>query len=382
MLTALEAGTPPPAAEVASIFRRLCEALARDKPLVLVFDDVHWAEPTFLDGSSYVADRGEGPILVVCLAREELLEERPAFLEGGTTSSGSCSIRSRPGRPTHSSPASAARSSSPTSEPDRRAGGREPFFLEQLLALALEGGLAEHALPATVQALLATRLDRLGPGERAVLERGAVIATEFSADDVISLMEPDAAPRPQHISAPSRAASSGRPTRRLRLPPPPRPGGGLPGGAEAAARRPPRTVRDRLDRAMRTCPSSTSSPATTSSRPTACAPSSESRTGGRHGSPRTGEAARSAGTRAWKRNDVHATVGLLRPGDCPPAASDDRRREAPLRARPSPLRHPVIRRSDSRAGGRNRRPVGVGDRASSCVRGSSSSTYGCSRSPA
>ncbi len=69
-----------------------------------------------------------------------------------------------------------------------------PFFVEQLLALALEGGLAGGALPETVQALLAARLDRLGPGERAVLERGAVIGKEFRLEDVTALLEPDAAP--------------------------------------------------------------------------------------------------------------------------------------------------------------------------------------------
>jgi len=69
-----------------------------------------------------------------------------------------------------------------------------PFFVEQLLALALEGGLAERALPETVQALLAARLDRLGPGERAVLERGAVVGKGFTAEDVIALLEPEAAP--------------------------------------------------------------------------------------------------------------------------------------------------------------------------------------------
>ncbi len=69
-----------------------------------------------------------------------------------------------------------------------------PLFLEQLLALALEGGLAERPLPETIQALLAARLDRLGPGERAVLERGAVVGKEFAAEDVVALLDPDAAP--------------------------------------------------------------------------------------------------------------------------------------------------------------------------------------------
>ena len=73
-----------------------------------------------------------------------------------------------------------------------------PFFLEQLLALALEGGLAERPLPETIQALLAARLDRLGPGERAVLERGAVVGKEFAADDVVALLDPEAVPTAQH----------------------------------------------------------------------------------------------------------------------------------------------------------------------------------------
>jgi tetratricopeptide (TPR) repeat protein len=84
-------------------------------------------------------------------------------------------------------------------ETDRRdriveAAEGNPFFLEQLLALELEGGLAGGAIPETIQALLAARLDRLGPGERAVLERGAVIGKEFRLDDVSALVEPEAAP--------------------------------------------------------------------------------------------------------------------------------------------------------------------------------------------
>ena len=86
-----------------------------------------------------------------------------------------------------------------TLESDQRARIAEtaegnPLFLEQLLALALEGGLAERALPETIQALLAARLDRLGPGERAVLERGAIVGKEFTAGDVVALIDPDAAP--------------------------------------------------------------------------------------------------------------------------------------------------------------------------------------------
>ena len=195
VLAALDADTPPPAPEIAWIFRQFCEALAADKPLVLVFDDVHWAEPTFLELIELLADRGQGRILVVCLARDELLEDRPSFLED----------RSNVERTVLD-----ALSAEDTDalldglggailESDQRARISEtaegnPFFVEQLLALALEGGLAEQTLPETVQALLAARLDRLGPGERAVLERGSIVLRGFTQDDLAALLEPDAAP--------------------------------------------------------------------------------------------------------------------------------------------------------------------------------------------
>ena len=195
VLAALDAETPPPAADVAWLFRRFCEATARKRPLVLVFDDVHWAEPTFLELVEHLVEKGAGPIAVVCLAREDLLEDRPVFLEG----------RANVDRMVLD-PLSAdetdtllERLGGPILESEQRARVVEaaegnPLFLEQLLALALEGGLAERALPETIQALLATRLDRLGPGERAVLERGAVVGKEFTASDVLALLDPDAAP--------------------------------------------------------------------------------------------------------------------------------------------------------------------------------------------
>ena len=249
-------------------------------------------------------------------------------------------------------------------------------------------GSTERALPPTVQALLATRLDRLGPGERAVLERAAVIAKEFSGRGRRSRSSsPTPRRQPKHTSARSSDRGFVRPRerRRLRLPPRARAGGRVPSGAEAAARRPPRAVR-RPARARpgRACPSSTSSPAITSSRPTACARSSaksDRRTQrlAEDGGSRLG----AAGIRAWKRNDVHATVSLLRratallPERRPPAA------RAAVRARPGPAE---LRRSDgARRGARAASEASRRRRATarwSSVRGSSSSMCGCCRSPA
>ena len=194
-LAALDAEPPLPAAEIALRFRQLCEALAREQPLVLVLDDLHWAEPTFLELVEHLADKGRGPILVVCVAREELFEEHADFLDGRPNAA---RIVLDPLSKTEMD-ALLEGLGGAVLGPDERArivaaADGNPFFLEQLLALELEGGLAERALPETVQALLAARLDRLGPGERAVLERAAVIGKEFTAGDVLALLDAAAAP--------------------------------------------------------------------------------------------------------------------------------------------------------------------------------------------
>jgi DNA-binding SARP family transcriptional activator len=195
VVAALEAETPPPAPEIAWLFRLFCEALARARPLVLVFDDLHWAEPTFLELVEYLADRGEGPIVLVCVAREELTEERPSFLEGRrNVDLGELGKLSEAETSALVDALGGAILESDQRDRVVEAAEGNPFFLEQLLALELEGGLARGPLPETIQALLAARLDRLGPGERAVLERGAVVGKEFAANDVVALLDPDAAP--------------------------------------------------------------------------------------------------------------------------------------------------------------------------------------------
>ena len=61
--------------------RRLLERLAARGPVVVVFDDIHWAEPTFLDLVEYLGDWIRSvPVLIVCQARPELLEIRPSWL--------------------------------------------------------------------------------------------------------------------------------------------------------------------------------------------------------------------------------------------------------------------------------------------------------------
>jgi predicted ATPase len=62
--------------------RKLLERVAEDLPLLVVFDDVHWADALVLETIEQLVAQGSDAVHVVCLAREELLEERPSFLAG------------------------------------------------------------------------------------------------------------------------------------------------------------------------------------------------------------------------------------------------------------------------------------------------------------
>jgi predicted ATPase len=80
------AEAPAASGEAFWAVRRLVEGLARERPLVVVLDDIHWAEPTLLDLVEYLGEWAEAPVLVLCAARRDLLETRPAW--AGPTSTG------------------------------------------------------------------------------------------------------------------------------------------------------------------------------------------------------------------------------------------------------------------------------------------------------
>jgi DNA-binding SARP family transcriptional activator len=169
--------------------RRLLEGLAREQTLVVVLDDLHWAEPTLLDLVEYLGEWGDGSIVVLCLARQELLESRPSW--GGPTSTGLL-VELEPLDP-HDVTALVDELAGGTVAPDvlegivNRAGGN-PLFAEQLLALATEApevSLAET--PPSVEALIAARLDRLELRELEVLRRASVLGRLFTRSDLEDL---------------------------------------------------------------------------------------------------------------------------------------------------------------------------------------------------
>jgi len=199
--------------EVPWAVRRILEALARDRPLVLVLDDLHWGEPRLLDLIEYLADWvRDAPILLVCLARPELLDVRPGWAGGKLNST---SILLEPLNEGETSALVSNLLGEPrlADEARRRitdAAEGNPLFVEETVSMLIDDGvlrredgrwevtgeLARVAVPATIQALLAARLDRLASEERAVVERGAVEGKVFHRGAVAELT---AAPRREAV---------------------------------------------------------------------------------------------------------------------------------------------------------------------------------------
>ena len=191
-LAALTSGAPAaPPEETFWAVRRLLETLARERPLVVIVEDLHWAEPTLLDLAEYVAGWSrDAPIVLLCLARPELLEERPRWpgthlpLEPLTGEESEALldelVTDRP------LPAEARARIADAAEGN-------PLYVEQMVALLAEDEVVPErlAVPPTIQAVLAARLDRLEPIERAMLERAAVVGKEFWRGAVVDLSEPD-----------------------------------------------------------------------------------------------------------------------------------------------------------------------------------------------
>jgi len=172
--------------------RRALEACARRRPLVVCLEDLHWAEPTLLDLLEYVIGWcRDAPILLMCLARPELVERRPSFI---TPRANGDAFSLEPLSQEHT----AAMLERLTAELDPRERERiglaaegNPLFLEQMAAMAAENGHGELAIPPSIHALLAERLDRLTQDERAVIERSSVIGRDFSLAAVASLSPDD-----------------------------------------------------------------------------------------------------------------------------------------------------------------------------------------------
>jgi len=173
--------------EIAWAFRKLLESRAAERPVVVVFDDVHWGEPAFLDLVEHVADLSRGaPIFLLCMARPELLDRRPTWGGGKLNAT---NVLLEPLAPEEAGDLIEALTDGIAEDLRERileAAGGNPLFVEEMVAMAAaEGG--EVSVPPTIQALLAARLDQLEPGERGVLECAAIEGLVFHRGAVAAL---------------------------------------------------------------------------------------------------------------------------------------------------------------------------------------------------
>jgi class 3 adenylate cyclase/tetratricopeptide (TPR) repeat protein len=170
--------------------RKLFEALARDRALIVVLDDMQWAEQTFLDLLEYLVAFSSGaPILLVCVARAELLDTRPAWTAPRPNATSLVLEPLAEGDAGELVERLLEGQDLPADVRDRilTAAEGNPLFVEQMLALQAEHGDGEVDVPPTIQALLASRIDRLEPDERAVIERASVEGRLFHRDAVVEL---------------------------------------------------------------------------------------------------------------------------------------------------------------------------------------------------
>src|SRR5215210_6873895 len=188
-LVGLEAEQPRDRAEAFTAWRRLLEGIAERDPLVLVFEDLHWADDALLDLIEHLVDWAAGvPILVVCTARPELLERR-AHWGGGKLNALTLALSPLDDTETATLLAAALQRSVLPAETQaallERAGGN-PLYAEQFARLYREtGGVAE--LPEGVQGIVAARLDALSRAEKALLQNASVHGKVFWAGAVATM---------------------------------------------------------------------------------------------------------------------------------------------------------------------------------------------------
>ncbi len=171
--------------------RTMLESLASRTPVVLLLEDIHWAEPTLLDLIEYLADWiRDAPVMLLCVARQELLEIRPDW-GGGKSYSSTITLEALNGDESRELMVNLLGQIDLSGDLVARIGsaaGGNPLFVEEMIGMLIDRrylerlgdgwvavtDVAEVTVPPTIQALLSARLDGLPTAERTVIERGAV----------------------------------------------------------------------------------------------------------------------------------------------------------------------------------------------------------------
>ena len=201
-------GEPASAEETFWALRRVVESLANSRPVVLILDDLHWAQPMLLDLIEHLVEwASDAPMLIVALARPELREAREALTFAGRRVRDVIELEVLDERDSRTLVAELLG--------DERVPGAltarilntaegNPLFLGETVRMLIEEGvlrrdgeawvaereLATVIVPPTIQALLAARIERLEDDERSVVERAAVIGHQFYRGAVAELVAP------------------------------------------------------------------------------------------------------------------------------------------------------------------------------------------------
>jgi predicted ATPase/class 3 adenylate cyclase len=180
--------------EAFAAWRRFFEALGEDRPLVLVFEDLHWADDGLLDFVDHLVDwLTDVPVLVVGTARPELLSRRPAW-GGGKANGTTISLAPLNDEETaHLVHALFERSVLPAEVQAavlERAGGN-PLYAEEFVRMVAEGTGDELELPGSVQGIIAARLDALDPADKDLLQNAAVVGKVFWPGALAAIGERD-----------------------------------------------------------------------------------------------------------------------------------------------------------------------------------------------
>ncbi len=182
MLEALESEKSPQ--EISWAAREIMDTLADVQPLVLLFEDIHWAEEPLLDLIEHLADAVRAPLLILCLARPELLDARPGW-GGGRVRSTAIELEAL------SEDESVLlveklleQIDTPPALPRELLARTEgnPLFVEETIRMLVESGSRDGVpdrVPDTLQALIAARIDHLSAPAKTLLQRAAVIGRVF-----------------------------------------------------------------------------------------------------------------------------------------------------------------------------------------------------------
>jgi class 3 adenylate cyclase len=179
-----DGGDPLRARELFFAAVRACvEGLARTAPLVLIWEDIHWADEGMLDLIEHLARWSRAPVLQICLAREELLERRPGW--GGVRRDASSvfldPLDEEESRQLISELLGGGEGGNGVLATVAARAEGNPLFAEEIVRhLGEEPGASAAELPTTVQGLLAARLDSLAPFPRRLLAHAAVVGRRFS----------------------------------------------------------------------------------------------------------------------------------------------------------------------------------------------------------